>query len=269
MNLARVFPVIAFIGAAVTAPQALAQVQYAAKTGVGIIAPCPSFCGGPGGRFLFDTDGGTNVTNSYSSASNADGNGQAEATLTGPSSLPVLRAEAYSIGSSEVSAEAGTLQGFYVGPGGLLDYTLEVVLTGQATRSAIATVAIFRDTDPTSDFFYTSDAATMFFEVIPLTGDLELVDRITVDLLADGTPQTATGTITVTDLQAGDLFYVWATLIATGRNGTYGDAYNTVNMAFTDPTGLSQTAPIPEPGTWALLAAGLGLTGWAARRRRG
>jgi hypothetical protein len=26
-------------------------------------------------------------------------------------------------------------------------------------------------------------------------------------------------------------------------------------------------APVPEPETWALMLAGLGLVGWAARRR--
>jgi len=29
-----------------------------------------------------------------------------------------------------------------------------------------------------------------------------------------------------------------------------------------------QVSPAPEPGTWAMLLAGLGLVGWAARRRR-
>jgi hypothetical protein len=36
-----------------------------------------------------------------------------------------------------------------------------------------------------------------------------------------------------------------------------------------DPSGitLGWVATVPEPQTWAMLAAGLGILGWAARRR--
>ena len=35
----------------------------------------------------------------------------------------------------------------------------------------------------------------------------------------------------------------------------------------TGPVTLTLTTAVPEPGTWALLLGGLGLTGMAARRR--
>lgn len=53
--------------------------------------------------------------------------------------------------------------------------------------------------------------------------------------------------------------------------GTYGMGYATHNPEqwFELPAGYSiSTAPIPEPGTWALLLAGLGLLAWTARRTR-
>ena len=44
-----------------------------------------------------------------------------------------------------------------------------------------------------------------------------------------------------------------------------------INADDTSNTGslLSQTIPIPEPGTYAMMLAGLGLMGFVARRRRG
>ena len=34
-----------------------------------------------------------------------------------------------------------------------------------------------------------------------------------------------------------------------------------------DPTNVSVTSPVPEPETWAMMLAGLGMLGWQARRR--
>ncbi len=38
--------------------------------------------------------------------------------------------------------------------------------------------------------------------------------------------------------------------------------------SFTSASGLLLTAAVPEPGTWALMLAGLGVVGWMGRRRR-
>jgi len=248
---------------------AVAQTAFAAETGISTISPCPSFCGGPGGQFAFDADGGVGFTSSQSMLSNLDGNGRAEVALSGAVGLPVLRAEAFAstTRSSRVQATASAMQGFYVGEGGLSSYTLELALTGQATGSVRADVLVFRDTDPGSLPFFTSDLGTMQFEVVALSPDLEYVWGIPLTLPASGGPSSVLGTLTIDELAVGDLFYVWARLSASGTNGTYGDAFHTLNLSYTDATGLSQLAPVPEPGTWMMFAAGL--LALAARRRRG
>lgn len=249
---------------------AAAQTTFAASTAVGSTSPCPSFCGGPGGQFASDIDGGSGFTSSESSLTNIDGNGRAEAALTGLVGLPVLRAEAFASPSrsSQLQATAAGMQGFYVGLGGLPEYTLELALTGQATGTVRADVLVFRDTDPSSQPNFSSERGSMQFEVIPLSGDLEMVGTLSLSLPGDGNPHSVLGSTVIEDLAVGDLFYVWARLSATGQNGTYGDAFNTLTLSYTDATGLSQMAPVPEPGVWMMMAAGLAVVGLRGRRAR-
>ena len=252
---------------AATSGGAAAQTAFAAQTGVSTISPCPSFCGGSGAQFGFDSDGGEGFASSQSALSNIDGQGQAEAVLTGPVNLPILRAEAFAATgrSSRVQATAAGMQGFYVGANGLPAYQLALALSGQATGTVHADVLVFRDLDPTSLPQFTSDMGTMAFEVVALSGDLELLQRLTLTLPADGTAQSASATLDIENVAAGDLFHVWASLGPSGLRGTYGDAFNTFRLSYTDTTGLSQTAPVPEPGAWLMLAAGLSALAWRRR----
>lgn len=250
------------------APLANATPARAAATGVGTLYPCPSFCGGPGGRFDFDIDGGVGPKDSYSSLSNIDGSGQALASLDGPTALPILKAEAYSQAFSRVSAEAVGMQGFFYDGSGNGDYELEVSLSGLASGRLEADVFVFIDHDPESDPDFSTDDGTMRFEIIDLSDDLELLDVLNLQIPGDEIERSVTGSLFVSGLNYGDLIYVWAGLLADGIRGGYADGFNTLNLAFTDPTGLSQEPPpaiVPLPGTMALLGPALLL---GLRRRR-
>ncbi len=69
-----------------------------------------------------------------------------------------------------------------------------------------------------------------------------------------------------------EFFSGWGGWVTSGREAvdyTYNDySESTVTMAWTDATRLSfrQLAPVPEPATGAMAAAGLALLGWRRRR---
>lgn len=246
---------LTFLGAA-------AHAQYAAQTSVGTAYPCPSFCGGSANaRFLGDEHGGDGFTSSFTEFSSVDGNGRAQVTLTGPTSLPILKAEAFSPagGLSRVSAFATALQGFDLGANALGQYDLNITLSGQATGQVTAQVFLFRDDEPASPPPFSASAGTLFFEEIPSQTDLQVLDDVFISILANGTQQSATGTLSATLAPPGSRLYVWAQLNAVGRDGSFGDAYNTLNLQWANPTGLTATSPVPEPAAWALLVLGLGV----------
>ena len=53
-----------------------------------------------------------------------------------------------------------------------------------------------------------------------------------------------------------------------GQFGFFNNSQQNVRYAGFEQTGGVPTNPVPEPETYALMLAGLGLVGWAARRRR-
>ncbi len=270
-------------------PALAATAIFATETDVTTLSPCPSFCGGFGGAFDSDSDGGEGFVTSYSSLNNADGDGQARAELNGPTELPVLNAEAFSHAevlpqrSSRVDANAFGLQGFYVGG---TSYALDITLSGIANDvpepnpsvfnedgSVVAHVMIIRDNDPGSDISFTSHYPTMKFELIPGSGDLEILadavdglGQATLVIPPDNTMHTVTTTLTISNLVPNELIYVWAGLTASGTRGGFGDSFSTLTMAFQDPAGLSHN-PIPLPaGVW-LFGAGLAALAGVRRRR--
>jgi hypothetical protein len=143
------------------------------------------------------------------------------------------------------------------------------VLTGNATGNVEANLIHLRDNDPDSTAPFHPDYGTFRFEVLAGNDDLEILALATLTLSATGAAASASAELQAEGLRFGDLVYGWADLNAFGIRGSDGDVFNALNMAFSNPAGLSQTRPPnPEPRTWGMLALGLG-TLPKVRRLRG
>lgn len=76
----------------------------------------------------------------------------------------------------------------------------------------------------------------------------------------------AAGTIDI-NLTNGDAFYIFARLDTSAANGGSAISMNSLGLGFDNNAGLSAASMVPEPSEWAMLLAGLGLMGFAARNR--
>ncbi len=231
------------------------------------ISPCPSFCGGVGGQSEFDSDGGEGALSSFSSISNVDGNGAAQGIFQGPALLPLLRAEAFSnsgFRSSRVAATATGMQQYdYSGAGSTVNLSALVTGTTSGEARITSSIVVIKASNG-ADVPVSTDYGTLVFEILDLTPDLEN--------LGDDRGFGA-GTRNVSfDVNDGDSIFVWSQLAVSGTRGGSADAFDTMTLAFDDPTGFNPIlggggpAPVTSPGSLALL--GIGLLGLALQRRR-
>ena len=231
--------------------------EWGARAGTSV-SDCPSFCT----NFNFGpTDGGVGQLTASSTVLESRGDADGFAGLTGGLSVPVLRARGESIpGQKGAGGSAFGSQGYtYNGPAKTI--TLDLTLTGtledpdSTSRGEIdATVVLFSP----ENYAFTSDLPSLVFEfgATPLTLSGGLGDA-QVDLALTETGsinQTASISVDVSD---GDQFYIWAFLDADAVSSSsargLADAFNTLGMSFTDPTGLTPAAVVPEPTSLAML----------------
>ena len=261
--------VFLFSNIAVAAPFSVADVST--------ISPCPSFCGGSGGESDFDNDGGEGLTSALSSLSNIDGDGRAQTVFVGASLLPELSAEAFSnaqaltVRSSRVSSQATGMQQYFYS-GGPSAVTMSAMFDGTISGEARITgsLVVARAING-ADVPLSTDFGTLVFEILALDDDLESLgeDRSTLSLPGPGADQ-----LDVTfSVNNGDSIFIWASLFATGERGGSADAFNTMTLAFDDPTGfdpqLGQTPnPVPVPAAvWLFATALIGFIGISRRRK--
>jgi hypothetical protein len=241
---------------------------WGVETGVATASPCPSFCGGFGGVFDSSFDGGAFSTTAYTSLSNAYGNGQASASLSGPTILPVLGAEGFSGPNSLAGSSAVGMLGYTYSGATATTISLDIALDGERGGTAVqldawvnSNVAIILG--DVNDFV--TDYPTFIFEVVPLTPGLSILGESNLSLDPITGPQTKNGSIDFT-LNPGDEFFVWAGLEAGGVRNGFGDAFNTLSMSFSDDTGIT-TSVVPVPAAVWLFGSGLiGLIGIARRK---
>jgi PEP-CTERM motif len=156
------------------------------------------------------------------------------------------------------------------------DTMLFVSGTGTADESGLAafdTVSVFAPSPPDTNIIYGSGTSTLAPEVVvSWTGSQgAFIETLTTVKEVDRDPSspnsigvTLLGTVTGPPGSGFVDTPVSLTLSATQDGGPG----NTINVLFTNATGVAVTPSIPEPSTWVMMALGFGALGYAGFRRR-
>ncbi|NNC86933.1 MAG: PEP-CTERM sorting domain-containing protein [Akkermansiaceae bacterium] len=213
--------------------------------------------GGNGVPLTFGFDGGLNEPSASVELSSGSATARASSALNSGGYIPTLRTFAGNDGW-RAQAVAWGVQGFTNTSGAVLDTSLVMDLSANiiGDNRVRASVYLFQ-----TDFFeYSPDTGTILFE-----SSSQLwpgFEDFANNLGPDGFDIASSVAGPVSEqrsfdfsVQPGEDFYVWAQLISTASTTGVSDASSTLTASFTNITGLTPAAAVPEPGALALLLA--------------
>ncbi|GAA4000751.1 hypothetical protein GCM10022211_09130 [Sphingomonas humi] len=164
-----------------------------------------------------------------------------------------------------------------------------IVTTGNLATTVANTKLDIAATNPNNFTIGFSDAdlANPFNELLTFTTDVAGI--LNINVLTSATSLADNVTFSSVSLFGGSIGGAPGTSLVQVRpdpNDTFGFANNTINIgagtytlniqgtpgsqngSFGGSVAFSQTAAVPEPGTWALMLIGFGAVGFSMRRRR-
>lgn len=239
------------------AAAAMVEPQWGAQTSAST-AYAPSYWTDFDGMY----DGGSGMTDSYATFEDNRGSAQASAALQAAGIMPVLKAEGYLKGAGNNGASGGGLAAELYTYTGAATATLEInaALSGEVYdpegRGSQVRARIYIFEAP--NFVFCQDPGTIIYEY-------GAAEKASFELFLEEGDTLVQGSATF-DVQPGETFVLWADLGAEAEWGTaYADAFSTLSLDFTDPTGL--VALSPEPASLALMLGGLAAARFVRRRR--
>jgi hypothetical protein len=240
------------------------EVGYGTNVRTGTAGNCPSFC--TGNEFASQEDGGAGLSFAVASESTYAIARGSSAFASGQSYLPELKGYAAAGLGKRGSVSSFASQLFTYTGSETRSVSLQVDLTGSVFNNASgysfnsigAQIAVVRG----PDLQWYPSFGTLIFEGVSEENRLALGDAFI------NTPGvTSAQTTLLFDLQPGETFYVVTQLDVSSQNGI-ANAENTLKMSFDNATNLVAITSVPEVGTAWMVAAGLLVLGWGARRRR-
>ncbi len=253
-----------FVGLLAAGASHAQDVGYGTYVSAGTAGNCPSFC--TGGEFAGEQGGGAGLSFAAASESTYAISRGSAAFASGQSYLPELKGYAAAGLGKQGSATSFASQLFTYTGTETRSVSLQVDLTGSVFNNASgysynsigAQIAVVRG----PDLPWYPSFGTLIYEFV------SSVDRLAVGDAFINTPGvTSAQTTLLFDLLPGETFYVVTQLNVVSQNGI-ADAEHTLKMNFDNAANLVAVTSVPEVSAAWMLAAGLLVLGFGARRRR-